>query len=113
MANGFAKLTASTQYFLDTCDAVANWTAIGDDYCEFEYDDTIEVSLVPPGVYFDDADDQRERAALRSVRTACVRAALSDDDTDAVLDYAYNNADWSDCLRDPEGVIDAYREAQE
>lgn len=68
---GFAALTASTQYFLDTCPAVLSWTTIARgvqfardtdvdgidnlyiaDLVTFEYDPTVEVSLIPQGVDF-------------------------------------------------------------
>lgn len=50
---GTAKLTATTQYFLDTCPAVISWTPSEDgETATFEYDDTIEVPIVPAGVEF-------------------------------------------------------------
>lgn len=57
---GHAKLTPATQYFLDTCPAVVSWGHCEDktdghdpdECCQFEYDETVEVSLVPDGVDF-------------------------------------------------------------
>ena len=56
MRQGNAKLTATTQYFLDTCEAVKSWTPNADETaCTFIYDETVEVAVVPDGVEF--ADD--------------------------------------------------------
>ncbi|HZP46311.1 MAG TPA: hypothetical protein VFB15_11740 [Candidatus Binataceae bacterium] len=53
MAHGIARWTATTQLFLDTCDAVTSWRALNKDFVEFEFDEEVEVPVVPPGVYFE------------------------------------------------------------
>lgn len=64
---GIARLTSTTQYFLDTCPAVKSWRkATADEfdtqfdptveYVAFDYDTEIEVPVVPAGVYFDPAE---------------------------------------------------------
>ena len=50
---GYAKLTATTQYFLDTCPAVIDWTPSADgEAATFRYDPSIEVPIVPAGIEF-------------------------------------------------------------
>lgn len=58
MALGAAKLTATTQRFLDTCEAVKWWNELpGDDSVMFEFDELAEVhGKIPAGVFFDDGD---------------------------------------------------------
>jgi hypothetical protein len=54
---GYAKLTATTQHFLNTCPAVKSWTASDDEEtATFIYDEMIEVPIVPEGVDFADDD---------------------------------------------------------
>lgn len=51
---GYAILTADTQRFLDSCDAVKSWELLTDDVAVFEFDVTEEVNgPIPHGVYFD------------------------------------------------------------
>jgi hypothetical protein len=51
---GWAHLSASTQLFLDRCEAVTRWLSDNDDeVAVFEFDPMIEVWTVPPGVFFD------------------------------------------------------------
>jgi hypothetical protein len=59
---GYAKLTATTQHFLNTCPAVKSWTASDDsETATFIYDEQIEVPIVPEGVDFaGDGVDQAE-----------------------------------------------------
>ena len=46
-------LTATTQYFLDTCPAVKSWTPNADETtATFVYDELVEVPMVPNGVDF-------------------------------------------------------------
>ena len=53
MKIGTAKLTATTQHFLDTCAAVKSWTLSADEVTvTFIYDETIEVAAVPTGIKF-------------------------------------------------------------
>lgn len=65
MQTGIARLNAATQYFLDACPAVQSWTQLHEqDWCTFTFDESIEVPVVPPGVWFDedsmDADARAE-----------------------------------------------------
>ena len=52
MKTGYAKLTATTQHFLDTCPAVVSWTHQGDSCASFVYDGSVDVPFVPLGVDF-------------------------------------------------------------
>jgi hypothetical protein len=55
MRQGHATLTATTQYFLDSCPAVQSWTtSIDEATVTFVYDETVEVFMVPHGVEFSD-----------------------------------------------------------
>lgn len=65
---GFAKLNATTQYFLNVCPAVSSWTSTADEnWAEFDFDPAVEVGFTPPHVYFitsgDDEDDLASYAA--------------------------------------------------
>jgi len=50
---GWARNTASAQSFLNSCPAVREWRELTPDVIEFQFDMNIEVSVVPPGVWFD------------------------------------------------------------
>lgn len=53
MRQGHATLTATTQYFLDSCPAVRSWTrSVDEATATFVYDETVEVFMVPYGVEF-------------------------------------------------------------
>jgi hypothetical protein len=66
LRRGFARWSASTQQFLDLCPAVHSWRGTSDGaFVEFTYDETVDVPIAPPGVYFDpDRADADERAAF-------------------------------------------------
>lgn len=67
---GYAILTAATQQFLNTCEAVTSWRELDGYVVVFDYDPAVEVSIVPPGVYFDldtctdDGDRERIQDAI-------------------------------------------------
>jgi hypothetical protein len=70
---GYAILTADTQRFLDTCDAVKSWDLLTDDVAVFDFDASEEVNgPIPHGVYFDldlcESGDH-ERRIREAVRT--------------------------------------------
>ncbi len=55
MRQGNAKLTATTQQFLNTCPAVKSWTPSADEEtATFLYDETVEVAIVLEDVDFSD-----------------------------------------------------------
>lgn len=66
---GYARNTASVQGWLDRCEAVVRYDDLNDDVIVFEFDPEIEVSVVPPGVYFDEdlaiGEDGRAIAAAK------------------------------------------------
>ena len=56
--DGIALQTAATEQFLNTCPAVISFEPLvpGDArYYRFYYNDSVEVPVVPPGVWFDPA----------------------------------------------------------
>ena len=71
MTIGYAKLTTLTQQFLDTCPAVQSWNDLpGTDNVYFDFDESVEVHSVPPGVYFDSDSIPEEHADLREAITS-------------------------------------------
>ncbi len=64
---GWAYLSASTQRFLDSCEAVICWLTSGNSkVAVFEFDPMVEVWTVPPGVHFNIDDAPSEVVELMS-----------------------------------------------
>src|SRR3990167_8751701 len=65
MRHGIAKLTATTQHFLDTCPAVKSWTLSADEKtATFIFDPAVDVPLVPAGVDFDFESSEEFQAGV-------------------------------------------------
>lgn len=97
MTNGFCKLTAITQMWMDREPAVKTWEKFGRDYANFEYDDEIEIADAPKGVLFadDDWDDARVAGVEQAIEIAISELDATDDELEALANH-YHSDGWGD-----------------
>lgn len=106
MRQGNAKLTATTQHFLDTCPAVKSWTPSADETtATFLYDETVEVGIVPDGVEF--SDDAIESESEEDIEERLIRSLAKINSAAADWYYEFGANDLPDA-----GVTDEMIEAE-
>lgn len=92
-AQGFCKLTATTQAWMAREPAVISWETFGRDFANFTYDDEIEISNPPAGVLFadDDWDDARVEGISQAIEIAITELEATPEEREALMSHFHSD----------------------